>query len=196
MTRGEAIKAIIDEMTGNEIIVSTTGKTSRELFELRETKQQGHQRDFLMVGSMGLTASFGAEIALQKPDKKVFIFDGDGAIIMSAGVLSTIGFYSPQNLYHIVFDNGSYDSTGGQETTSSVIDFEKLALANNYKGVEVIKTEQELREGVKEIKKRKGPQMLVVKVKKGARKDLGRPTVPPVENKKVFMQFLAKGENL
>ncbi len=190
MTRKDAVKIVVDAMNGDEVIVSTTGKTSRELFEDREARKEGHEKDFLMVGSMGLASSCGAEIALQKPDKKIFVFDGDGALIMSAGVLSTIGFYSPQNLYHIIFDNGSYDSTGGQQTTSSAIDFEKLALANNYKGIGVVKTETELREYVKEMKNRKGPQMLVIKVKKGARKDLGRPTSSPVENKKALMDFL------
>jgi len=192
MAREEVIEIILDEMEGDEIIVSTTGKTSRELFELREAKKQGHQRDFLMVGSMGLAASFGAEIALQNFRKKVFIFDGDGSLIMSAGALSTIGFYGPENLYHIVFDNASYDSTGGQPTTSPVVNFKQLALANNYKEAEIITTKKELAMAIKEIRMKRGPHMLVVKAKGGARKDLGRPTINPIENKKAFMEFLLK----
>lgn len=190
MSREEAIKTIIDTMDGREIVVSTTGKASRELFELREEKKTGHQNDFLMVGSMGLAASFGAEIALQKPERKVFIFDGDGAVIMSAGALSAIGFYSPRNLYHIIFDNESHESTGGQPTTSSAVDFEKLALANSYRGAETVKTKEDLENGLREMKKKEGPQMLTVMVKKGARKELGRPAVTPQENKKAFMNFL------
>lgn len=190
LAREEAIQMIIDSMSGAEIIVSTTGKTSRELFDYREKKNTCHQNDFLMVGSMGLASSFGAEIALQKPEKKVFIFDGDGAIIMSAGVLSTIGYYAPRNLYHIVFDNESHDSTGGQPTTSQSIDFENLALANNYRGAKAVKTKEELEKALLQIKEKEGPQMLVIKVKKGSRKDLGRPTVTPGENKKAFMRYL------
>ena len=194
MTREEAIKIIIDEMNESDVVVSTTGKTSRELFELREKEKSGHDRDFLMVGSMGLASSFGAEIALQKPEKRVFIFDGDGAAIMSEGVFSTIGFYSPENFYHVIFDNGSYDSTGGQPTTSSIVDFEKVALANGYKTASTVKTEQELRTYVRKTETEKGPWLIVVKVKKGARKDLGRPTSSPVENKQKFMKFLCQEE--
>lgn len=190
MSREEAIKMTIDAMSGTEIIVSTTGKASRELFDYREKKRVGHQNDFLMVGSMGLASSFGAEIALQKPEKKVFIFDGDGAMIMSAGVLSTIGYYAPKNLYHIVFDNESHDSTGGQPTTSQSVDFKNLALANSYRGAKTVKTKEELKESLEEIKEKEGPQMLVVKVRKGARPDLGRPTISPSENKKAFMNYL------
>jgi len=184
MAREDAIKIIVSKLKGDEMIVSTTGKTSRELFEFREAQKAGHQRDFLMVGSMGLASSFGAEIALQKPDKKVIVLDGDGALIMSAGVLPTIGYYAPKNLLHIVFDNQSYDSTGGQNTVSSIIDYEKLALACGYKEVNVASKAEEL-----SIDWEGGPQMLVVKVKKGARKDLGRPTTTPIENKKAFERF-------
>lgn len=185
--REEAICLIMDSLSGDEVIVSTTGKTSRELFEYRESKKQGHQKDFLMVGSMGCAAAFAAEIALQKPNKKVIVLDGDGAIIMSAGSLSTIGHYVPRNLCHIVFDNGSYESTGGQPTTSSTIDFVKLALANGYQKAKVITNKENL---IKEIKNQTGLQMLIVKVDQGSRKDLSRPTITPIRNKKDFMKFL------
>ena len=190
MKREEVLKIITDLIGKEGIIVSTTGKTSRELFEYREGKKFGHQNDFLMVGSMGLAASFGAEIALQKPDRKIFIFDGDGAVIMSAGVLSTIGYYAPENLYHIVFDNRSHDSTGGQPTTSKSIDFKNLALSNSYQGAEVVQTREKLKEAMGKIAEKAGPQMLVVKVKRGARTNLGSPSVSPSENKKAFMDYL------
>lgn len=194
--REEAIKILVDNMCGDEIISSTTGKASRELFEYRKEKDFGHQNDFLMVGSMGLASSFGAEIALQKPDKKVFVFDGDGALIMSMGSLSTIGHYAPKNLYHVVFDNECHESTGGQSTTSHATDFEKLALANNYKRAKTIKTKEELEIAIKDMINKEGidkegPQMLIIKVKKGSRKDLGRPTTTPRENKEAFMKFLS-----
>jgi phosphonopyruvate decarboxylase len=139
---------------------------------------------------MGLASSFGAEIALQKPNKKIFVFDGDGALLMSAGALSTIGYYQPKNFVHIVFDNESYDSTGGQPTTSVSSDLVKMALANGYKAAKKIQSKKELEAAVKEFKKIKGPEMIIVKIRKGSRNDLGRPTISPQENLKNFMAFL------
>jgi phosphonopyruvate decarboxylase len=190
MKREDAIKVIIDNSSHLEAIVSTTGKTSRELFEYREEKNFGHQNDFLMVGSMGEASVVGTEIALQKPSKKVMIFDGDGAAMMSLGAMATIGLYSPKNLYHIIFDNHSYDSTGGQSTFSENVDFEKIALACGYNGAKTVQTKEELKQTINNLKNQEGPQIVIVKVNKGARKDLGRPTITPVENKKDFMEFL------
>jgi phosphonopyruvate decarboxylase len=190
LTREEAIKIIVEALSSGAAVIATTGKSSRELFEYRETKKQGHKNDFLMVGSMGLASSFGAEIALQKPKKKVFILDGDGALLMSAGALSTIGYYQPKNFVHIVFDNESHDSTGGQPTTSVSSDLVKMALANGYKAAKKIQSKKELKAAVKEFKKIKGPEMIIVKIRKGSRNDLGRPTISPRENLKNFMAFL------
>lgn len=192
MKREDAIKTIIDTLTGDELIISTTGKTSRELFEYRKEKNFGHQNDFLMVGSMGLASSFGAELALQKSDKTVFVFDGDGALIMSAGALSTIGHYAPKNFYHIVFDNESHESTGGQPTASKTMDFDKLAIANGYTGAVIVQTKEKLIAEIERMQDTKGPRMLIVKIKKGARDNLGRPTITPQENKKVFTDFIQK----
>lgn len=192
MSREDAIKSICDKLSDNDIIVSTTGKASRELFEYREEKKRGHQNDFLMVGSMGLAASFGAEIALHVPKLKVYIFDGDGAIMMSAGSLSAIGHYSPNNFNHIVFDNGAYESTGCQPTNSGSIDFEKLASANNYKWTKTVKTKSELICAIDEMKKTNGPSMLIIKVNANSRKNLGRPTTTPVQNINDFMENISK----
>lgn len=201
MKREDAIKIIVDIIEENSVILGTTGKTSRELFEHRVTKNPGpyendsardlrHQKDFLMVGSMGAASAFAAETALQTPHRSVYIFDGDGAAIMSAGVLSTIGHYAPKNLTHVIFDNASYESTGGQPTTSGSVDFEKLALANGYKHALTVETREQLIQAANQLKNQEGPQMLIVKVEKGARKDLGRPTLSPVENKRLFMDYL------
>ena len=192
MSREDVIKTIVGQMNSDEIICSTTGKASRELFEYREEKGQGHQNDFLMVGSMGCAAAFGAEIALQKPDKQVFVFDGDGAAIMGMGSLSTIGYYQPKNFLHLVMDNESYESTGSQPTTSSSVDFERLALANNYRGVRRVETKTDLIEAFKEMREKDGPQMLIAKVSKLSRKELGRPTTTPIENKEAIMRYLSK----
>ena len=190
MTREEAIEIVIGGAPENSAIIATTGKASRELFEIRKAKKQGHEKDFLMVGSMGLASSFGAEIALQKTNKKIFVLDGDGALLMSAGALSTIGYYQPKNFVHIVFDNESHDSTGGQPTTSVSSDLVKMALANGYKAAKKIQSKKELKAAVKEFKKIKGPEMIIVKIRKGSRNDLGRPTISPRENLKNFMAFL------
>ncbi|MDP7506777.1 MAG: phosphonopyruvate decarboxylase [Candidatus Woesearchaeota archaeon] len=192
MSREDAIKAIVDSLDGSEVISSTIGKTSRELFEYREILGQDHCKDFLTVGSMGCTASIANGIALSDPNSPVFIFDGDGAVIMQMGTLATIGHYEAKNLYHIVFDNGSYDSTGGQPTVSPTVDLGKVALACGYKGAKTVETKADLVEAIKYLKSSEGPQMLIVKVNKGAREDLGRPTTTPIENKEAFMEKLKK----
>ena len=192
MKREDAVKVIVDNLEGSEVVVSTTGKTSRELFEYREELGQDHSKDFLTVGSMGCCGSIGNSIALQKPYKKVFVFDGDGAVLMQMGALSTIGYYRAKNLYHIVFDNEAHDSTGGQPTVSSSVEFDKVALACGYKAAKTIETKADLEEEIKKMKSSEGPRMLVVKVNKGSRKDLGRPTTTPIQNKEAFMRFLQK----
>ncbi len=126
MSREGAIRTIIDNLNGVEVIVATTGKTSRELFEQRIAKGE-IPRDFLIVGSMGCSASIAAEIVLQKPEEEVYCFDGDGAVLMQMGALSTIGSYKPKNFTHVIFDNMSHDSTGGQPTNSEYVDFAEVA---------------------------------------------------------------------
>ncbi len=191
MSREDAIKLIVDNMDGEEVIVSTTGKTSRELFEYRVARQE-IPRDFYTVGSMGCSASIANSIALQKPEKKIFIFDGDGAVLMQMGALSTIGHYKAKNLYHVIFDNTCHDSTGGQPTVSSTVDFKQIALSCGYRNAIKIETKDALIKTVKETKEKQGPNLFIVKVNKGARQDLGRPTTTPIENKEAFMQFLQK----
>jgi len=194
MTREEAITVLLDNLRGDELIVSTTGKTSREVFEYRESRGQGHQSDFLTVGSMGCSASIALGLALGKENRRAVVLDGDGAVIMQEGALSTIGHYLPPNLYHVVFDNHSYDSTGGQPTTSPTVSFERLALANNYRGAETVENREDLDRACREMLSADGPRMLIVRVKKGARKDLGRPTTTPIENKEAFMSDLQGGD--
>jgi len=191
MSREDAIKTIVDNLNSDGIIVSTTGKTSRELFEHRIARGE-KPRDFYTVGSMGCSASIALGATLSKRDKKIFVFDGDGAVLMQMGALATIGHYKPQNLYHIVFDNSSHDSTGGQPTVSPSVDFRQIALACGYKSAEYVKSKKDLEKIIKKFKISEGPNMIVVKVNKGARKDLGRPTTTPIENKDSFMDFLKK----
>ena len=189
LDRESALKVVESVLDGNEIIVSTTGKLSRELFELRAAKNQGHQRDFLTVGSMGHSSSIALGIALQI-EKEVFCFDGDGAAIMHLGALSTIGHSQPKNFKHIIFNNYSHESVGGQPTSADNINFPNAAIANGYAAAYSASTEDEIKEKVRDLKSCKGPVLLEIKVNTGSRKDLGRPTSTPSENKEKFMQFV------
>lgn len=190
MSREEAIKTIVPLLDENDIIVSTTGKTSRELFEFREHLKQGHEKDFLTVGSMGHSSSIALGIALEKPDRIIYCFDGDGALIMHMGALAIIGSLKPKNFRHIVFNNFSHDSVGGQPTAAFSINISGIAKANGYKDVFSAQTREDIIEKFSRIKSMDGPVLLEVKVDKGAREDLGRPTKTPIENKEDFMGFL------
>lgn len=190
LNREEAIKTIVPLLNENDIVVSTTGKTSRELFQFRREIKQGHEKDFLTVGSMGHSSSVALGIALEKPSRIVYCFDGDGALIMHMGALSTIGNLKPKNFKHIVFNNFAHDSVGGQPTSAHNIDIVQIAKANGYANAFSVETKDQIIECTKRMKEMEGPVMLEIKVNKGARKDLGRPTTTPIENKEAFMKFL------
>jgi len=189
LSREEALKTVMNNLEGDEIIVSTTGKTSRELFEKRNNKDDC-SHDFYNIGGMGCVQSIAFGIALNKKNKKVFVFDGDGSVLMQMGALATIGHYSPENLYHIIFDNQAHDSTGGQPTCSDTVCFDKVALACNYRSVQVVDDKKSLEQAVKKMTESEGPSMLIVKVKKGTRENLGRPVLTPKEYKEKFMRYL------
>lgn len=190
MTRENAIRIIVDSLDGDEIVISTTGKTSRELFEYREELKQGHRNDFLTVGSMGHASQIALGIALKKPNKQVYCFDGDGAVIMHSGSLGIIGAASPKNFKHIVFNNGAHDSVGGQPTIGLYLDFSNMAKVFNYKSVFVATKLVELKKLINLLKQSDGPSMLEIRINKGARKELGRPTISPNKNKEMLMSFL------
>jgi len=190
LSREEAIKIIINHILPSDIIISTTGHISRELFEYRRHLRQGHNRDFLTAGSMGHSSQIALGIALEKPDRRVYCLDGDGAVIMHMGALATIGVSSPANFMHIVLNNGCHDSVGGQPTAGFKIDFVSIAKACGYRTSLRVSTAEELTAVLKGLQKDKGPHFLEVAVKKGARKDLGRPDIPLQESKQEFMKFL------
>ncbi|MBQ3447099.1 MAG: phosphonopyruvate decarboxylase, partial [Synergistaceae bacterium] len=127
MVREEVIRRIIS-VSGNDPVISTTGKTSRELFELRTT----HERDFLTVGSMGHASSIALGVALQKPGVKVWCVDGDGAAIMHLGAMAVTGTISPRNLVHIVINNSAHESVGGLPTAAGRINLPEIAKACGY----------------------------------------------------------------
>ena len=190
LEREGAIKLVVGQLDAKDILVSTTGKTSRELFEFREELKQGHEKDFLTVGSMGHSSQIASGIALQKPNRKVYCLDGDGAFIMHTGSLAAIAQQAPKNFKHIIFNNGAHDSVGGQPTAGFDIDIPAIAKAFGYKNADTAQTENEIKEKVQALKQQEGPALLEIKVNKGARKDLGRPTTTPQENKAAFMEFV------
>jgi phosphonopyruvate decarboxylase len=187
ITREEAIEAIASCRDG--IIVSTTGMISRELYELRENENPvNHERDFLTVGSMGHASSIALSIALQKPRIQVTCLDGDGAALMHMGALAAIGTKKPRNFCHIVLNNGAHDSVGGQPTIAPLIDLPAIARACGYVHVYQARTKEELKSILAE--KNEELNFIEVIVKKGARKNLGRPKSSPIENKTAFMNCI------
>lgn len=189
INREEALKIVINSLSGQEVLVSTTGKLSRELFELRERRGENHENDFYNVGAMGCAQSIGLGIAMQR-EQKVVILDGDGSALMQMGALATQGRYAPDNFYHIIFDNRAHGSTGGQKTSSSTVEFDKVALACNYKSAKNVENKNGIKKAVRDMIRGKGPALLVLKVGKGARKDLGRPDIPLKTLKGRFMNYL------
>lgn len=194
LSREEAIRIVVDKLRKEDIVVSTTGMISRELFEYREAKGEGHGADFLTVGSMGHASQIALGIALQKPERRVFVFDGDGALLMHMGGMAIIGDYCPKNLVHIVFNNGAHDSVGGQPTVGQKIDIEAIAKAVGYVDVVSVDTNMSLMFAMNHVNNAviEGVSLINVNVRKGNRKDLGRPTTTPIQNKEAFMQNLAK----
>lgn len=192
MTREEAIQTVASALGSKDVIVSTTGMISRELFEARAAWGQGHERDFLTVGSMGHASQIALGIALEKKDRKVWCFDGDGATIMHMGSLAIVASKKPANYVHVVFNNGAHDSVGGQPTVGLKIDLPAVAKAVGYTATYSVSTKEQLQEQLAGLSTLDGPVLLEVKVKKGNRKDLGRPTTTPIQNKEALMDFLNK----
>ena len=196
MSREEAIQTVAAALGEKDCIVSTTGMISRELFEYRAAMNQGHERDFLTVGSMGHASQIALGIALAQPDRRVWCFDGDGAAIMHMGSMAIVANKAPKNYVHVVFNNGAHDSVGGQPTVGLKIDLPAVAKAVGYKATISVDSKEEL---VKQLSTLNsylstvgGPILLEIKVKKGNRKDLGRPTTTPIQNKEALMKFLSK----
>lgn len=190
MNREKALDIMLSQFPEDVIIVSTTGKTSREIFEIRERNREPHYKDFLTVGSMGHCSSIALGIAISNPGRKVVCIDGDGALIMHMGSLSTIGKLKPKNFYHILMNNQVHESVGGQATSARFIDILELVKANGYANVFFTDNEEGLISRIGEFMKETGPNFLEVKIKPGSREDLGRPTVKPVDNKKAFTKFV------
>lgn len=184
----EEILKIITEISGEETIVSTTGKASRELFEIREEKGQGHGYDFLTVGSMGHSSSIALGLAIHRPNKKIWCIDGDGGALMHMGAMAVLGANKPRNLIHIVINNSSHETVGGMPTVSDKVDFLEIAKGCGYPHALRVDNGEDLRNELKQAKGRNELSFIEVKCSIGARDNLGRPTTTPKENKIAFMK--------
>lgn len=190
LSREEAIQQVIESLGERDILISTTGLPSREVYELRSKRGEGHERDFLTVGGMGHASQIALGIALQKPERAVYCLDGDGALLMHMGALPISGVLKPRNFKHIVVNNGAHDSVGGQPTVALDIDVPGIARASAYESVFRAQTKQELQSSLVELQRSSGPSLLEVRVRCGARKDVGRPVTTPAQNKNAFMDFV------
>lgn len=191
MRREEVIRRVV-AVAGDDIIVSTTGKASRELFEIREANGQSHDHDFLTVGSMGHSSSIALGIAMQRPDKKVWIIDGDGAVLMHMGSMAVIGNMKPKNIVHVVINNGAHESVGGQPTVMDKVNLIGVVRACRYSYVVSVESFEELERELHIVDERNELCLVEVKCTIGARNDLGRPKTTARENKEAFMEWMVK----
>lgn len=190
MVREEIIRHIV-KASGEDPIVSTTGKASRELFETRAANGQSHKYDFLTVGSMGHSSSIALGVALNKPDTRIWCVDGDGAVLMHMGSVAVLGANKPKNLIHIVINNGAHETVGGMPTVASQIDLVAIAKACGYPNAVCVDSFDDLDKELEAAKSRSELSLIEVKCSIGARDDLGRPTTTALENKQNFMEYLS-----
>ena len=191
MNREEIIRHIA-AASGKDPIVSTTGKASRELFEIRAANGQSHKYDFLTVGSMGHSSSIALGVALNQPYRRVWCIDGDGAVLMHMGAMAVIGAYKPENLIHVVINNEAHETVGGMPTVAGHTDLVAVAKACGYPYAARVERFEDLDRELAAAKARRALTFLEVKAALGARADLGRPTTTALENKKNFMRCLAE----
>lgn len=189
MVREEIIKHIV-KASGEDPIVSTTGKASRELFETRVSNGQSHKYDFLTVGSMGHSSSIALGVAINKPEQRIWCVDGDGAVLMHMGSMAVLGANKPNNLIHIVINNGAHETVGGMPTVANSINFVGIAKACGYPYAICVDSFDQLDSELEAAKLRRELCLIEVKCSIGAREDLGRPTTTALENKQNFMEYL------
>lgn len=189
LIREDILRQIL-KISKNDPIVSTTGKTSRELFELREELNQSHKFDFLTVGSMGHASSIALGIAMSKPEQRIWCIEGDGAVLMHMGALAVIGTSAPTNFIHVVINNEAHESVGGMPTAVQHSKLTEIALACGYKNAYSASKQEELNSVLKEVVSQEGPSFVEIKSAIGSRENLGRPTSTPQQNKAAFMDYL------
>lgn len=188
-SREQALHEIVALAPKSSAFISTTGKCSRELSEIRRSRGD-EQSDFLTVGSMGHVSSIALGVAIGAPSKMVICLDGDGSMLMHLGALSIIGSNGPKKFLHIILNNGTHESVGGQPTVGREIDFKALASALNYKNFFEICSANDLKKKWEDIFESVGPTMLMLKIDSVSRADLKRPEVSPKTNKNNFMHTI------
>lgn len=179
--RSEMLRAIKENADDNTLFIATTGYTGRELYEIKDD-----EKNLYMVGSLGCASSFALGLSMAKPDKKIIIIDGDGAVLMRMGALAVNAAYSPKNMIHILFDNNSHESTGGQFTVSPTVDYPLLAKACGYKNVITVSSPTEIVHAVNKAQREGGLFFIYARIKQGTFENLGRPKETPVEVLKRF----------
>lgn len=192
MTREQAIACFLEGLEPDALVVSTTGKPSRELYEQRELRGQPHDGDFLTVGSMGHASQIALGVALRAPHRPVYCLDGDGAVIMHMGGLCTLGTRAPRNFKHVVLNNAAHESVGGQPTVGFDVDFCAIARAAGYRAAARAEAEAALVEALGELRRAEGPALVEARVRVGSRADLGRPKMSPAQLKERFMRALGR----
>jgi len=190
MVREQALKACIERLSLRDVVIGTTGFTSREIYTIRDEAGQSHSKDFLTVGSMGHASAIAQGVALQAKDRNVVVFDGDGAMVMHMGNMVTVANLGCKNFKHVLINNGAHDSVGGQPT--GLKGAAPVAKALGYKWTKCVETEEELVAAFDELLATEGPGLLEVKTRTGVRPDLGRPRSTPRQNKRALMEFLAR----
>lgn len=190
MNREAAVKCVVDLLGRDDIVISTTGKTSRELYEYRAARGDGHGNDFLTVGSMGHTSSIAMGVAQAQPGRRIICLDGDGSLLMHMGAMAIVGRSGLRNLVHVVINNGAHDSVGGQPTVGFEVDFVGVAQACGYARAISVRQPSEVASALDRLSGADGPVFLEIRVNKGAREDLGRPKSSPIENRNALMRNL------
>lgn len=189
MKREDIIRHIV-KVTGEDPVISTTGKASRELFEIRTASGQSHKYDFLTVGSMGHSNSIALGVAVHRPEAKIWCIDGDGAVLMHMGAMAVLGVSKPKNLVHIVINNGAHETVGGMPTAAGAIDLTAVARACGYPNAVRVDSFEDLDRELETAKGKEELCFIEVACSIGSRGNLGRPTTTALENKQNFMDYL------
>jgi len=193
MSREQILRLIMESSQSDDVFICTTGKLSREVFEIREQEGAGHGRDFLTVGSMGHSLMIALGVALTKPKKRILCLDGDGAAIMHLGSMAVTGVHHPKNLVHVVINNGAYESVGGMPVVSTHLKLFETALTLGYRHSFHVRDEEELLTILSKIIDFEGPIFIEIMSNLESRGNLSRPNVTPIHNKNEFMNFLSEG---
>lgn len=184
LIRTEALTCLTESLGADTAYIATTGKTGRELFEVGD-----RENNFYMVGSMGLAPSIALGLKIARPQQKVCVIDGDGALLMRMGGLATIGALAPNGYYHVLLNNHVHDSTGGQSSDSDHVDFALIAHSCGIEHTLTTTSGEELQNFLA-TPEMSGPRFAHFRIRAGSPESLGRPTVGPVEVARRFKNFI------